>query len=278
MALNTALVGKKYPPTSFDVTSDAIRNYAAATNEDNPRFFGSEPIAPPAFPIVPASSSLDAVLSDPELGANLPRLIHGEQEHRLFAPIQSGDALRVETWLDAVEAGDDGESFKVASRLSKDGVAAAEIRGLMLIRGTAKRRPAQPSLEGAALEVIFSVTQRVEEDQAARYAKASGDNNPIHLDAEFARSEAGLPGIILHGMCTMAFASKAVLDSVCESDPARLKRLRVRFARPVFPGESLTTEGWIKAKDEDHTIYGFTTKNTRGSTVLTDGEALVSRN
>lgn len=275
MALNTSLAGKRYPSASYEVTAEAIKKFAMATNEDNPRFVGDDLVAPPAFPIVAAASLLEAVLSDPELGANLPRLIHGEQEHRLLAPIQAGDVLMVETWLDAVEAGDDGESFSVASRLSKEGVAAAEIRGVMLIRGTAKRKPARVTEGGSEPEVVFSVTQKVDDDQATRYADASGDDNPIHLDAEFARNQAGLPGIILHGMCTMAFASKAVLDSVCDSDPSRLSRIRVRFARPVFPGESLTTEGWIKQLERDQTIYGFTTKNSKGSLVLTEGQAEV---
>ncbi|MGH9194664.1 MAG: MaoC/PaaZ C-terminal domain-containing protein [Acidimicrobiia bacterium] len=279
MPLNTSLARKRYPSTTFDVRADEIQKYAAATNEDNPRFTGDKPVAPPAFPIVAAASTLNEVLNDSDLGANLARLIHGEQEHMLISLIEPGDSLTVETWLEAVEAGEDGESFTVATRLLKEGASAAELRGKMFIRGTAKRRPQRPNEpeETDSPEVIFSVTQKVDEDQASRYAEASGDDNPIHLDADFARNQAGLPGIILHGMCTMAFASKAVLDSVCDSDPNRLKRIKVRFARPVFPGESLTTEGWKKDEDEGRVVYGFVTTNSRGSAVLTDGEAEVSK-
>lgn len=274
MPLNTSLAGKKYPSVTFDVDSGRIRKYAAATNEDNVRFIGQDPVAPPTFPIVAVTSSLNEVLNDPELGANVPRMIHGEQEHRLLAPIRSGDSLVVETWLDTVEEGEEGEKFTVASRLLKDRLAVVEILGTMFIRGTAKRRQAQTTEEPSAQDIVFSVTQKVDEDQASRYAEASGDHNPIHLDADFARNQAGLPGIIVHGMCTMALASKAVLDSVCESDPARLRRIKVRFDRPVFPGQFLTTDGRVDGRSDDRTIYGFTTRNSRGAVVLT-GEAEV---
>ena len=50
MAINTAIAGKTYPTSTYEVTADAIRAYAAATNEDNPAFTGDDPVAPPAFP------------------------------------------------------------------------------------------------------------------------------------------------------------------------------------------------------------------------------------
>jgi acyl dehydratase len=115
----------------------------------------------------------------------------------------------------------------------------------------------------------------VDEDQTFRYAEASGDHNPIHLDAEFARGAAGLPGIIVHGMCTMAFAARAVVDGACGGDPARLRRIRVRFSRPVFPGEALTTRGWAEEGGDDLDVFAFETLNARGNAVITAGVAAV---
>ena len=63
---------------------------------------------------------------------------------------------------------------------------------------------------------------------------------PIHLDEEFAK-EMGLPGIIAHGLCTMAFTSWAVLTELADSDVTRLRRLAVRFAKPVLPGQDIKT-------------------------------------
>ena len=63
------------------------------------------------------------------------------------------------------------------------------------------------------------------------YAAASGDFNPIHLDRELAMA-AGLPGNILHGMCTMAWAAEVAIDAL-GGDPGNLRSLKVRFSRPV---------------------------------------------
>ena len=87
---------------------------------------------------------------------------------------------------------------------------------------------------------MAEVTAALDAGQTLRYAEASGDTNTIHVDDEFARS-VGLPGIILHGMCTMAICAQAVIDGVADSDPARLRRLAVRFSKPVLPDSDLVT-------------------------------------
>ena len=73
----------------------------------------------------------------------------------------------------------------------------------------------------------------------------------------------------------MAFASRAVLDAVAGGDPARLRRIKVRFSKPVFPGETLTTRGWVESREGSVTTYGFETLNGRGSQVLRNGIAEV---
>ena len=84
----------------------------------------------------------------------------------------------------------------------------------------------------------------LDQDQTYRYAEASGDNMPIHLDAEIAKS-VGLPGIIIHGLCTMAFTSWAAIARVLRRRSRKLlKRLAVRFSRPVLPGQTITTTFW----------------------------------
>jgi acyl dehydratase len=69
----------------------------------------------------------------------------------------------------------------------------------------------------------------------ARYAEASGDTNPIHLDPAAARS-AGLPGVVLHGLSTVAVGASFAIDDLAGGDATALRRLRVRFARPGQPG------------------------------------------
>lgn len=279
MAINTGAVGRTYPSSTYLVTAEAIRAYAAATNEDNPAFTGAEPVAPPAFPVVPGASILAAALFDPELGVNLARLVHGEEDHRLHALIRPGDQLAVAGSLEAVDIKESGETFTVYTSLTnQDGVLAAELRSMMFVRGSGSRSRGAGAGEAAPQpELAFSAVQKVDEDQTYRYAEASGDHNPIHTDPEFARNAAGLPGIILHGMATMAFAGKVILDEACAGDPARLQRLKVRFSKPVFPGETLTTRVWLAPGGASGGVvsYEFETLNTRGSAVLKNGIAEV---
>lgn len=275
MGLNTGLVGKTYPSQAYEVTAEAIRAYAAATNEDNPAFTGSHPVAPPAFPIVPANSVLAGALFDPDLGANLPRLVHGEEDHILHEPIRAGDLLTVEACVESIEVKESGETFTVLTRLTnQNGTLAAELRSLMFIRGTAARRSKPAFGEGeASREILFETVQKVDPDQTHRYAEASGDHNPIHLDEDFATGVAGLPGIVCHGMCTMAFASKAVLDALAGGDPSRLSRIAVRFSGLVFPGETLTTRGWAQGRRSGVAVCGFETRNEKDRQVLRNGIA-----
>ncbi len=70
------------------------------------------------------------------------------------------------------------------------------------------------------------------------YAAASGDFNPIHIDKEMAQM-AGLPGNILHGMCTMAWAVEAAVDAL-GGDPGSLRHVKVRFSKPVKIDDTIT--------------------------------------
>jgi acyl dehydratase len=111
------------------------------------------------------------------------------------------------------------------------------------------------------------VEQRIDLDQPARYAAASGDTGRYHLD-EAAALEVGLPGIIVHGMCSLAFAARAVLVEVAGGDVRRLRRLAVRFSKPVRPGDTLTTAIWEADGGRD---YVFRTFDSKAETVLDHG-------
>src|SRR5260370_826555 len=74
-------------------------------------------------------------------------------------------------------------------------------------------------------------------EQIAAYAEASGDHNPIHLDDDFARS-VGLPGVIAHGMLQMGIMATVAAEAA--GGPDRLRRLFVRFAGMVVPGDTVT--------------------------------------
>lgn len=269
MGLNTDLVGREYTRSTYKVTAEAIGEYARATNDLNERYLAGDVLASPVFPVVPAFNSYMEAAMDPELGADLLRLVHGMEEHILHAPIVPGDVLKVSPVLESVEVKEAGETFTVAAKLTKsDGSPAAEVKGTMFIRGTGDRRAAAGARasETPSSEAVYEEATKVDEDQTFRYAQASGDHNPIHVDADTAKT-AGLPGIILHGMCTMAIATKAAVNGLAGGDPSRVQRVSVRFSRPVLPGQELTTRLW----GETDGFYPFETYNPDGKAVIEGG-------
>ena len=100
-----------------------------------------------------------------------------------------------------------------------------------------------------------------------RYAEASGDPNPIHIDEDFAKS-VGLPGVILHGLYMMALVARANA-AVAGGDPRALKRLSVQFRGMGVPEEEITVSGTVRSVDDGHLVI---------DTVAAQGENQVIRN
>ncbi|MFW5862534.1 MAG: MaoC/PaaZ C-terminal domain-containing protein [Spirochaetota bacterium] len=88
----------------------------------------------------------------------------------------------------------------------------------------------------------FSVNEEVDKYRAIYYAGASGDFNPIHIDPEFGKM-VGLGGTILHGLCSLGFVAKTVTDWA--GDPGKLKKLKCRFASPVYIGDNLSIQAEV---------------------------------
>jgi acyl dehydratase len=85
-----------------------------------------------------------------------------------------------------------------------------------------------------------------------RYAEASGDPNPIHVDEDFAK-KVGLPGVILHGLYSMAQVARAHTD-VAGGDPRSLKRLAVQFRGMGFPEQEIVVTGTVKEVREGRAV------------------------
>jgi acyl dehydratase len=122
-------------------------------------------------------------------------------------------------------------------------------------------------------------TFRVTRADLVRYAGASGDFNPIHWNDRFA-IRVGLPGVIAHGMYTMALAGQAVLDWA--GDPAAVVEYGVRFTKPVVvpddeAGTEVTVSGLVKAITEEGYAQVEITATCAGEKVLGQARALVRR-
>jgi len=100
-----------------------------------------------------------------------------------------------------------------------------------------------------------------------RYAGASGDFNPIHIDPEFAK-QVGLPGNILHGLYMMAVVAQAN-TGLADGDPRALKRLSVQFRGMGTPEQELVVTGAVKEADGNRVVV---------DTIAAQGDNQVIRN
>jgi acyl dehydratase len=270
------------PEAEFKVEAARTVAYAAATNDANPKH-GSGALAPPVFAVVPIwEAMMGAAMSivPPEAAM---RVVHAGQDMRLHRPLVPGDVLRSRAAPIGVQVRGTGTTLLLKTE-SRDATGALvnEQYVTTFFRGVSEGDPGgeAPPEHKLTAEVkssppLAETVARVDEDQTFRYADASGDRMPIHLDDAVARS-VGLPGIIVHGLCTMAFAGRAVVEEACAGDPERLRRLAVRFSRPVLPGQEITTRLYAAGRRAGMTCFGFETVNAEGQAVVKDGWAEVS--
>jgi acyl dehydratase len=247
--------------------------YALATNDVNPAYQGEDSVAPPMFHVRLLIRLMEAMAADPQLDLDRARLVHGEHEMTFHRVLRDGDVVAVRGSLEKIEEKSNG-SRVAAFRLEGlvDGEVVLEGRTVYFVRGVSSgvgKKGARTAPEPLP-SPTFERRSVVDEDQTYRYAEASGDHNRIHVDPAFATS-VGLPSIIVHGLCTMAFAQRDIIDRFCGGDPARLSRIGLRWARPVLPGDSLTLKVW----DDGDGELRFVTENGAGKTVLANGRATV---
>ena len=105
-----------------------------------------------------------------------------------------------------------------------------------------------------------------------RYAGASGDFNPIHIDNEFAQA-VGLPRNILHGLYSMAIVARGCA-ALAGGDPRALKRLQVQFRGMGVPEQEIVVTGTVKSSDGDRVVID-TVAEQSGNQVIRNAEAEV---
>ena len=277
-----AHVGRTYDGGCSLVEADHVAFYSEATQDEHIRYYGSGAIAPPMFHVRPMRDLLFAVMEDPALKLDMLRLVHAEYDAHFHAPLRVGDVVHLRGELTHVEQKSKGLLVEAKLMGFVDGQTAVSVTTSFYVRdqlvapvGTGKRHlPVTIDPQGAP---DHTKTWRVMPNQSHHYAEASLDKNPIHLDPEVARA-GGLPDVILHGLCTMAITGRSVLDMVGNSDPLRLKRLGLRWARPVLNGTVLTTRLWSTGTTEDGTRHlSFDVVDADGQQVVKRGRAEVCR-
>lgn len=263
-------IGKRYDGGFWLVDRDEFIAYADATDDPNPAYRGPDAVAPPMYHVRPFIGLLEELARDPELELELIRLVHGEHAVRFHRLLHHGDVLQLRATLERVQSKSSGRVVTFALYGMVDGALALEGTTTFFVRGQRSGGSRSvPALSEAP--PTWSTPQEVTADQAVRYAHASGDHNPIHVDEAAARS-AGLPQTILHGLCTMAFAQRDLIQGACGGDPRRLVALSVRFARPVLPADTLTLQVWEPADGP----LSFVTLGSDGQPVIVNGRAEIA--
>lgn len=284
MPLNKDCLGRTYQAPARIVTVEEGLAYAQATMDPTPAVLKGE-VLPPVFAVNPLIDVAMKVCRDPELGVDLVRLVHGEEDMRFHRTIRPGETVRPETTVIGVQSKSSGELLLLEHRLLVEEEIVVTSRSSYFIRApktddrvqststTSKapkaKTPKRPEQQGTPL---FSTETSIAADQPLLYAEASRDRNPIHTDEAFAR-KAGLPGCILHGLCTMAIAAHHVINHAADGDPTRLARISVRFSALVLPEDTLRIEAFASAPKPGVTTLGLKVQNQEGRNVLTKARA-----
>jgi acyl dehydratase len=179
---------------------------------------------------------------------NFAKVLHGDQAITLHREIPVEGRLLTTTRIAAIY--DKGSAAVVVSEgetvLADTGEPLFTTRASLFARDEGgfggDRGPSGPRNVAPDRAPDATVTYETRPDQALLY-RLNGDRNPLHSDPKFA-ARGGFPKPILHGLCTYGFSGRALLHSLCGSDPARFRSMEARFASPVMPGESLTVKMW----------------------------------
>ena len=197
-------------------------------------------------------------------------LVHGEQAIEVTGALPTDGKIVSQGRISAIW--DKGSGAVVETESESKDAASGEVllrtRSSIFLRGEGgfggERGPSGAKNEPPERAPDHCVTYATREDQALLY-RLSGDFNPLHSDPDFAKA-AGFPKPILHGLCTYGFTGRALLHALCGGDPARFRSMEGRFAKPVFPGQSLTVNMWVEGGEAI-----FQTLNDAGEVVLSQG-------
>jgi acyl dehydratase len=254
MALDLSAVGARTAPHVFSYTwRDAVLyalSIGARREELDYLYEARGPRVYPTFAVIPAMAAANEGLA--RSGVELEQIVHGAQEITLHAPLPSSGTLRTIGEVRAIFDMKKLAQIVVSTETrAEDGTLLAETEWTILARGAGGfgGKPPPRRADEAPIPKDRLADFRVEEptspEQALLY-RLTGDTNPLHADPELA-ARVGFPqGPILHGLCTFGHLSRALIHGGLCGDARRLRRLGAQFRRPVWPGDTLVTEGfWV---------------------------------
>jgi acyl dehydratase len=271
---DTEPLGKWSEPAEFVVDRERLQAYARATNDTVAAHLAGD-VASPVFNVVPAFQVIAPLTMNMPPEEKRMMGLHGEQDFRFHRPIEAGMTLVTKAFPTGITPRSTGSLITIKGvTTTLDGEPVVDqfvtvfIRTAIAPEAVGEEPPAREYVREA--EPFVEVTETFDVDQSFRYMGASGDTMPLHSDNTFARA-AGFPGIILHGNCTFAFATRAVLEHTAGNDIRRLKRLAIRFSRWVTPYDTITTRIYRAGTVDGRSVYSFETALADGTLCLSDG-------
>lgn len=204
-------------------------------------------------------------------GIDFARVVHGEQRLVLHRTLAAVGAIEAETRVSDVF--DKGPQHGALILIESRATCAATGETLFSLHTSAFARgdggfggrpggPARRSMPARTADL--TVPFETQPEQALLY-RLNGDRNPLHADPAVAR-RGGFPRPILHGLCSYGVAGWLILERFCNWDESRIAELGVRFAAPVYPGETILFEFW-----EDGAIISFRGRVAERNVIVLDG-------
>eukprot|EP00092_Neocalanus_flemingeri_P007605 GFUD01008207.1.p1 GENE.GFUD01008207.1~~GFUD01008207.1.p1 ORF type:complete len:604 (+),score=134.87 GFUD01008207.1:249-2060(+) len=234
----------------------------------------------PTFGVIPALSGTDGLVTGgvPGLTIDLSKVLHGEQYIKILKPLPAEARLtntfRIQDILDKgkgmvllveVESRDETGDVVLLNQLSIFVVGGGGFGGARTSEHIVDVSTIPSRIADASAEYQTSV------DQAALY-RMTGDLNPLHISPDFA-AMGGFETPILHGLCSFGVAVRQVMEKFADNDPSRVTALKVRFSKPVLPGQKLRTDMWLEG---DKVLFDTTVVET-GAKCLSGGWVQIAR-
>jgi acyl dehydratase len=227
-----------------------------------------------AFPTLATTLGWMGRLTDPEFGIDERMVVLADQRVVLHRPLAPEATLISRPYVkEIIDKGEGNAAVLQFTRdlTTEDGTLVATVEGSTLARkhggfgGKATQSPEPAPIPSREPDAVCDLPTP---PNLAQLFRLTGDTNPLHIDPERAKV-AGFPRPILHGMASFGVAAHAVLRTIAEYRPERLASIEARFARPVFPGETVRTEMW---RDGDTVAFRCRTVE-RGEVVIDNGLA-----
>lgn len=244
------------------------------TDAEQLRFVYEKNLA--AFPTMVTTLGWWGRLTDPEFGIDERMVVLADQRVVLHRPLPVEGAMFSHSYVkEVIDKGDGNAAIiqMVRDLRTEEGTLVATVEGSTLLRkhgGFGGKVTQSPEAHPIPVREPDAVCDLPTPPNLALIFRLNGDTNPLHIDPERAKV-AGFPRPILHGIANFGVAAHAILRSVCDYRVEALASIEARFARPVFPGETIRTQMW---RDGDRVSFRCSTVE-RGDVAVDNGLAVL---